>query len=172
MYKPVDLRLSVWTTFRLSFLMKFSEALAWPKKSWKMSEKLRVCLQFFFASLWSRRFNDFIAYFTLWKADRSLNYTPVKISIHHTEKASNLYQIAPTYSPKCFVQIFINIKGWLVGLTTLIAQFIRTIVCRGTRKLAEEHKILGSTTDLVVWPLMIAHFWSRDMDSLFFITSS
>ena len=31
----------------------------------------------------------------------------------------------------------------LVELTTLIPQFIRTIVCRGTTKCAEEHNILG-----------------------------
>ena len=62
-------------------------------------------------SLASRRFNDFLTCFTLWEADGSLNYTLAKISIRHTEKALNLHQIAPKYSPECVVQIFINIQG-------------------------------------------------------------
>ena len=67
------------------------------------------------------------------KRFRSFNYTPAKISIHHTEKASNLHQISPGYSPKCLVQLFTN--GQPVELITLIPLILRDyIVCRGIAK--------------------------------------
>ena len=50
MYKPVHIWFSVWTTFRLSFLIYYNDifrSLSLPKEKPKMKEKLRVSQQNF-----------------------------------------------------------------------------------------------------------------------------
>ena len=81
------------------------------KEKLKNETKIKGLPPNVFATLCSRRYTDFVTYFTMWEVDKSHNYAPDKISIRRTEKHQIYLKLRLLYSPKGVVQISTNIQG-------------------------------------------------------------